>query len=96
MENTYRHSQTKHRLRRRRRDQRQQPQQRRQNRTSPDRAQRDVAEALGDGAEESGEGQGAIAGEGPGLPRRGDEDGEAHEELDDEEKGHKAESGGFA
>jgi len=38
---------------------------------------------LGDGAEEGGERESAVTAEGPGLATGGDEDGEAHEELDD-------------
>lgn len=58
--------------------------------------QRDKAEFLGDGAEESGEGEGAVARKGPGLAGGDDEDREAHEELNDEEEGHETEGGGFA
>lgn len=63
---------------------------------APDGAEGDVAEGDGDGAEEAGEGEGAVAGERPGLAGGSDEDGEAHEELDEEEEGHEADGAGFA
>ncbi|ROV93296.1 hypothetical protein VSDG_06847 [Cytospora chrysosperma] len=41
-----------------------------------------------DGPEERGEGEGTVPGEGPHLARGGNEDGKAHEVLDDEEEGY--------
>ena len=64
--------------------------------TSPDRAEGNVAEALGDGTEERREGERAIAGEGPGLAGYRNEDGQAHEELDNEEERHESQGSVFA
>ena len=78
-----RNSKREQRLSSRWRDEREQAEHGGEEDATPDSAERDVAEFLGDGAEEAGEGEGAVAREGPGLAGGGYEDGEAHEELDD-------------
>lgn len=57
---------------------------------SPNGPEGDVAEFHGDGSEELGEREGAVTTECPGLARGGDQNRQAHQELNDEEEGHES------